>query len=411
MHSTLQKSAKISFLSLATLPLVKENINSIFIIICLVFTVIMLFTGKQKGTLFSKEFWIVSTPFWMFLIHEVLSFDLSTKRILLYLPFLALPFIFSINSCHINKRDKNLALLIFQISAFLQSLIYLGVFLATNSYKKIFDISLENVPYFREYVFTNYLFEIHPTYFSSFLLISFTISFFKLIKLNNKNSIIFNSINVFFTTFFIFLFSSKIVLLILIMSIFYLLFTKVVMNKVSKTPFILGALVLLILMALPFKNILMERFDEIRTEYNKPIVNTYYNSINTRVIIFKCSVILLKDTPFWGYGDSLQNELNNCYSENTESDFYKWHTFNTHNYYFNLLLYGGFIFLFLFLFYLLFIGRLLSISSLGLIIFIQLLIINLTENYLSRHYGIVTFTYFISLFIFTSNSNKNNCIE
>jgi hypothetical protein len=183
------------------------------------------------------------------------------------------------------------------------------------------------------------------------------------------------------------------------------------MNKLLKTSFILGALVLLILMALPFKNILMERFDEIRTEYNKPIVNTYYNSINTRVIIFKCSVILLKDIPFWGYGDSLQNELNNCYSENTESDFYKWHTFNTHNYYFHLLLYGGFIFLLLFLFYLLFIGRLLSISSLGLIIFIQLLIINLTENYLSRHYGIVTFTYFISLFIFTLNSNKNNCIE
>jgi len=31
---------------------------------------------------------------------------------------------------------------------------------------------------------------------------------------------------------------------------------------------------------------------------------------------------------------------------------------------------------------------------------IQFLLINLTENYFSRHYGIVLFTYLISMFIF-----------
>ncbi len=148
------------------------------------------------------------------------------------------------------------------------------------------------------------------------------------------------------------------------------------------------------------ENIIKDRFDEIRTEINKPIVGSYYNSTNTRVAIIKCSTILLKQVPFFGFGDELQKELNDCYGRMNDSQFYKISTFNTHNYYFNLILYGGWLFLIVFLIYIVFVYKNIKYSTLGLFLLMQFLLINLTENYFSRHYGVVLFTYFTSLFIF-----------
>lgn len=175
----------------------------------------------------------------------------------------------------------------------------------------------------------------------------------------------------------------------------------------SKIFLVAGSLGVILVLGFFNNNFILNRFQEIKNEINKPIVGNRYNSTNTRLAIYKCDYLLIKRVPFWGYGSKLQEQLNNCFAENNESEFYKIGVFNTHNYYFNLILYGGYLFLLLFLLYLIFLIKNLKHNYLAIFIFFQFLIINLTENYLSRHYGLVLFCYFTSLFIFFKKEKIN----
>ncbi|WP_366943652.1 O-antigen ligase family protein [uncultured Polaribacter sp.] len=201
--------------------------------------------------------------------------------------------------------------------------------------------------------------------------------------------------------FFIFLFSSRMIILLLLLTIFsnivYLISKKGLKRGVL---FLLPTVILLAILIYPAKKGIGERFKEIKTEINKPIVGDYYNSSNTRIAILKCSLTLLKETPLFGYGDKLQEKLNDCYKQNNDSNFYLKQTFNTHNYYINLVTYGGWFFLLLFIIYLFYTFIKIKHSVLGLFLLFQILAINLTENYFSRHYGIVIYVYLIAMFIF-----------
>ena len=392
----LERVTKLSFLGLALVPLLKENVNSILIISCALLTLVYNFQTKQKRKL-KPELWLLTLPFWMFFFYKLLSFDINFDSVLIHLPFLILPIIFAYRPAYINTAIKKKSLFVFQTSVILQCVIYVLFFLVNNPLNKFFYVQ-NNIPFFREYVSENYLFEIHPTYFSSFLLVSFTISLFLLIR-HKKN--ILAMINMPIMVFFIVLFSSRMILIILLLTItfaiLYLIFKKGF--KQSAWVLLIGFF-LLAALVYPAKDVIGERFKEIKTEINKPIVGDYYNSTNTRIEILKCYFIVLKEVPFFGYGDKLQEKLNACYKENNNSDFYLKQTFNTHNYYINLIAYGGWIFLLLFSGYLFFIYKKINYSALGVFLLIQFLLINLTENYFSRHYGIVLFTYLISMFIF-----------
>ena len=398
-NKLIKNITKCLYILLAIIPLLKENINSIVIILCFVAVLLNLILSQERKPL-KKEFWILSSLFWLFLLHEVLSQEYNFDRILRYLPFLIFPILFQFRPKYIDLGIKKISILVFQFSVVLQCLIYVLLFLTKNSFDKLFYISPENIPFFREYVFGNYYFEIHPTYFSTFLLVSFTFSFFNVL-LEKRRNIALNSINIIITLFFIFLFSSKVILLLTFLSIIGLLLYFLFLNGFKKAfgvVFISGLFTALIIY--PSRNIIKERFDEIKTEINKPIVGDYYNSINTRVAIFKCSRKLLQEVPLFGFGDNLQSNLNDCYGEMNDSNFYKKHTFNTHNYYINLVLYGGWAFLIIFIGYLIFLYLKLRYSILALFILFQFILINITENYFSRHYGIVFFNYLICMLLF-----------
>lgn len=395
-NNYLERITKLSFLGLALLPLLKENLNSIIIIICALLTLVYNFQSNEKKKN-SPQILILTLPFWMFLLHELLTQDNSFERVLVHLPFLIFPLLFAFKPSYINNDLKRKSLFVFQISVLLQSFIYVVFFLVNNPISKFFYVR-NNIPFFREYVSENYLFEIHPTYFSSFLLVSFTVSLFSLIK---KKRNIFAILNMAIMVFFIILFSSRMIVLILLLTIVFSGIYLILQRGIKKSVFIIfSSLVLLAILIFPVKNVIGKRFTEIKTEINKPIVGEYYNSTNTRIAILKCSFIVLKEAPFFGYGNLLQEKLNNCYKENNNSNFYLKHTFNTHNYYINLVAYGGWTFFLLFIIYLFYIYKKIKYSVLGLFLGTQFLLINITENYFSRHYGIVLFVYFISMFIF-----------
>ena len=395
-NNYLERITKLSFLGLALLPLLKENLNSILIIICALLTLVYNFQSNEKKKS-SPQFWILTLPFWMFLLHELLTQDNSFERVLVHLPFLIFPLLFAFKPSYINNDLKRKSLFVFQISVLLQCFIYVVFFLVNNPISKFFYVR-NNIPFFREYVSENYVFEIHPTYFSSFLLVSFTVSLFSLIK---KKRNIFAILNMAIMMFFILLFSSRMIVLTLLLTIVFSGIYLILQRGIKKSVFIIfSSLVLLAILIFPLKNVIRKRFTEIKTEINKPIVGEYYNSTNTRIAILKCSFIVLKEAPFFGYGNLLQEKLNNCYKENNNSNFYLKQTFNTHNYYINLVAYGGWIFFLLFIIYLFYIYKKIKYSALGLFLGAQFLLINITENYFSRHYGIVLFVYLISMFIF-----------
>jgi len=398
MNNIQTRITKISFISLALIPLLKANYNSIIIIICALLTIFDIIKSK-RFIKFRKEYFILTTLFWMFLFHEIISLDFNFDRILRQLPFIVFPLLFFYKPPYIDDKIKRTSISVFQISTILQCIIYLIIFLYSNSISKMFFVSNENIPFFREYVLNNSFFEIHPTYFSAFLLVSITISLFQVLKRSKK--ITTHIINILGSIFFMFLFSSRVVIVLMFLTFVFFVFSIAIKKKPIQALFtVLISVVLIGLLFLPSKNVIKERFDEIRTEIDKPIVGNYYNSTNTRVAIIKCTLILIKDVPFFGFGDELQKELNDCYGRTNDSEFYKISTFNTHNYYFNLILYGGWLFLLLFLIYIYYIYNNLKYSDVAVFILIQLLIINLTENFLSRHYGIVLFTYLTSMFFF-----------
>ena len=391
-----------SFIILAAFPIMKENINSIVIIFCALLTVIDRLLNKQHFK-FDKTLLTLSFVFWMFFIHELISFDFSIKRILLYLPFLVFPLLFHFRPKYINYKIINKSIYVFQLSILVRCIYFLFVFLNENSIFQLFDVGNYNIPFFRHYVFHNASFQIHQTYFSIFLLISFNLSCF-IINNNGKKSkklLSIQILNGLFTAFFIFLFSSRMVMIILFLTIVFLLFYFG--RKQSKTRVIalVGSFIILCCVGFySFNDILTKRFNEICTEINNPVKGLNYNSTNVRVMFFTCSLELAKNLPFFGYGDSLQSDLNSCYGNNFDTDFYKKQDYNTHNYYFNLLLYGGWFFIILFLFYIFYVFIRIKHSTLAIVFLLQILMINLTENYFSRHFGIIPFTYFITIFIF-----------
>ena len=206
---SLESATKLSFLSLATLPLLKENYNSLLIIICALFVVINLFRTGEPVKVPDKKTAILSVLFWSFFLYELLAQSFNFDRVLRNLPFLIIPLIFFYKPRYITAKIRSLSLRVFQLSVVAQCLIYLLVFLKHNPLNKLFYASLESIPFFREYVFSHYIFQIHPTYFSAFLLVSFTISMFNILD-KRRAFYWMQGVNLVFTLLFIFLFSSKI---------------------------------------------------------------------------------------------------------------------------------------------------------------------------------------------------------
>jgi O-antigen ligase len=366
MNKILENSTKIAFISLATLPLLKANYNSMLIILCALLTILYFFKNKIKQKFEFKSL-VYSLPFFLYLFYELFSKSYNLSIILLNLPFLIFPLLFLYKPKFINNEIKERSFVVFQLSVVIQTILFLITFLRMNNLNKLFAISKENIPFFREYVTNNYLFEIHPTYFSSYLLLGITISLFKF----NKSKIL-HSLNTLFSIFFLFLFSSRIIILLLFVTIFAFLAHYLFLKRTKKKYIILAGLLSVLLFTIVLNtDFVSKRFKEIKTEINKPIIGKYYNSTNTRIAIYKCDIFLAKNLPFWGYGMQLQQKLNQCFAENNNSDFYKISVFNTHNYYFHLMLYGGILFLLLFLLYVYFVFKNIKYNVLGVFLFFQ----------------------------------------
>ena len=134
------------------------------------------------------------------------------------------------------------------------------------------------------------------------------------------------------------------------------------------------------------------------------------NSVNSRKVIWYCSIATLKTDNHWlwgvGTGD-VQDHLTNCYKDKNKY-LYEHREFNAHNEYLQTFVRNGIFGLLSLLGIILLLSKAglqhKSYVYLGFLIFF--LISNLTESMLSRQAGVIFFTCFNSLFVFTLFNKK-----
>ncbi|MBT8181239.1 MAG: O-antigen ligase family protein [Eudoraea sp.] len=131
------------------------------------------------------------------------------------------------------------------------------------------------------------------------------------------------------------------------------------------------------------------------------------SSEDIRKGIYLCTWKLASNSPWLGYGlGDVQDQLNECYSQNIPSNVYQKFLFNTHNQYFHAILVGGIITLISLLASLLW-PLILSLKNKDFLLFSitgLIAICFFTENIIGRHDGVIFYSLFISMFTF-------NCIK
>lgn len=129
--------------------------------------------------------------------------------------------------------------------------------------------------------------------------------------------------------------------------------------------------------------------------YFSGVFETISFSVSNRLESWKCSLFGFLDNPLAGLGDNTFSYLSNCISSDAIS---------THNQYLNELvtygIFGGWIFMLFFLLY-----KRLYINEISKYYILLIIILCFTENILSLQRGILFFTFFTSLFIYTNLQN------
>jgi O-antigen ligase len=404
MKNKLLLLIKIFFACLFIFPFFKESISSFFLIMLCFFTLLNLIINKEKIG-FSKKVGIYTIPFFIVLMTNVFavnsSFDFNSvgKAFL----FFAFPVVFYNLPFEFFKKLENNYLYIFKYTCLLICMFYVFSFLSNYPFLDFFT-ETNNESVFRKFVYKEILFfKIHPTYFSVFLLFCVAHS---IVEFNKEKK----WLNIFLFLFFsimILLLSSKIVILLNIITSIYLFIS---IGNIKKRYVLFGSVLFFFLGILILPGI-KSRFVESIKDFNNPPVGKYYNSTNIRKSIIDCSTTILKENYIRGVGFSnIQNELNLCYESKYNSDFYKQQDYLTHNYFFYIFLGSGIVGFLFFLFYLItLIKDCFAINNKVLNVFVfSCIVLMFFEDFLYRHYGCYFFNLIIMSYFMRYEILKNN---
>ncbi|WP_348812041.1 O-antigen ligase family protein [Flavobacterium maritimum] len=384
---------------LFTFPILKESLSSFVVILVCLNTIIYKISVKDYRFLEPKTI-LLTIPFWIILINSIFStnFQKSIPHIQHALFFLIIPIFFSlIPKEFFNTQKINLYITVLKITCLLIAIIYVISFFINFSIGEFFVV-FQNVSSFRNYIYYNFnLFRIHPTYYTTLLILCSAHSFELVLKEKKYTELIY--IICFLLISFLLLTRLNIVLLVAVLIIMLLSIGKI---EIKKKLFFLGTLILFAASLSLLTPGIKDRFVELYQSYNKPPVNVNYDSTNIRKAIFDCSIGISKENLLYGVGfENLQTKLNECYGKNYESSFYESHNYLTHNYYFYILVSSGVIGLFFFVIYLLLIIKTCLKTNLFLfyVFLFDAMIVCFIEDYLYRQYGVLYFNLLLICFI------------
>ena len=384
----------IGLLILAFFPIYPFFLVSIAIVLYVFLSLIHRFKNKKvtNDYVFNRSFFSIQIAFFILLI--LISgikdgFSTTFKYIEPSLSLLIFPIIWFVSRTKINAIEKKNILKIFIISSLLLGIYitFFSIYFAfkNNTFFKLLD---KEIPFF----------DIHPNYVGLFFFISLI---YLIIEYNPDKKYLKNSkyiLITFFIWLIFFMASRSIIISFILFFIIEFFFRKKLLFK-QKTILFLGAL-LLILAAGFFIKPFQKKVIEISSSQQFELPNKKWpTSSQIRLGLYHCALPVLKTNWITGKGIiSFERELNNCYSKFNNYEKIK---YNSHNYYFFLWGSGGALCLLLFLLMLYkhFKTSLQQHNFLYFYFLVAIVISLLTENILSRIYGVVFMLFFMTIFV------------
>lgn len=397
MKALTEKGLNVLFPALFLFPLLKENLVTFTFLLLLLATVlyritIRNFKPEYPGLLcFIIPFFIVLTD--CLIRFKTLETLQPANRAFFFLLF---PVVFSYLPPGFVTREKlTKCLQLLKISCAIMAVGYILLFLWYYDYSDFFSYKY-NIPKFRDFVYYETpLFKIHPTYYTAVVLLCSAFCLERILKFRQYYELIFLAIFVLIT--FLILAKLNIVLLVVLLT-GMLIFRSGLTNK-YKILALLSILGLTTLLVISVPGI-SRRFQEIANSWNKPPSGVAYDSTNVRIAIVNCSGILLQHHYLTGLGfNNVGDELNQCYADNYNSEFYKKNGYLTHNYFLYIWLGSGIVGFMAFLFYCRKVFQAVYKMRLFLcsVVVSHVFILCFTEDYLYRQYGL----FYFSLLFFT----------
>lgn len=372
--------------------------KSILIAIVLVYYVVLSIKNKSGfSTIFFLSF---SYPFLFLLLTLFYSnnFSEGLKSAQIMSPLLIFPLIFSIISVETFKKINLEKLIWVYIIVIILFHVVVFIWFAITEFSVI-----DTIKHYQAIVTSRlYTFSIHPIYISIHCSIALILTF--VIKTNYLKKYQ-KYILIFFQIALVLLLISHqkkgpfLALLISFTSIY--LFFQI---KIKKYYFLFFSIfVFFVIYNSNFKN----RFLEVFTV--KELSADSSNSTNIRYAIYKNTIQLINNAPYFGYGLGEQNVLlKKKYKENNQSILLE-KEYNSHNQFFSFILIGGFFLFIIFLYF--FLNQLyksyLNKDKIYFSILLFYIIIMFTENILEREIGVVFFS-FIICFLGFKNFHKIN---
>jgi O-antigen ligase len=390
-------------LFISAFPLWPKAVESVLMILFFILSISLFFTQKKEKLKNKsiKNVFILSSLFIIYVISSIYSDNNSESLRFLVLssPILMFPLCFGF-FCNNEISTKEISRIkIIYVSSLLLSLVITHLYLWLNVDGIISSWDYRNL-------FENYT-KVHGTYFSLWISFGILILINELFALKRSSFFLFLSL-IILAYFFYWQFTigARLPLFVTLVLCTFFLLKKT--NKKYKLLFIITLTTIVV-------SIIYLKFDSIKNKIKVGIPEGKYElkhkemtSEDIRAGIYYCSASLIKNSFLFGYGvGDVNDELNNCYKQKIKSDVYQLLHYNSHNQYLQVLLSAGVLGFVFFIFAILSIFKKAIINKDELFLMLNLLIFIcfLTENILSRHDGVIFYSYFTSLFYFKTIKN------
>lgn len=394
-----------------TFPILKENVST-FSIILLCLNLIIYKVSSRDFSFIKRYILLLTIPFWIILFTSFFSNNLEISFIHIQhaLFFLLVPITFSlIPKEFFTLKKVNLYISFLKNICVIITIIYIVSYFQSITLWK-FKLGYYEYSDFRDFVYNEFkVFKIHPSYFTSILILCTAHSYDLVLKQKKYFHLIYAFVFMIIT----FLLLTRLNIIVFVSVLFLMTFFRTSLKPSSRIAFGLSFLVIAALLIVHVPGISI-RFKETINSFNVKPKDLDYDSTNIRKAILDCDLSLVKENWKTGIGyENLQNSLNDCYKSNYKSSFYLHDNYMTHNYYLYIFICSGFLGFILYLFYLYNLVRICVKKNIFLlnVLVISTLIICFVEDYLYRQYGLLYFNLLLMIFIKYDENKKLNTTE
>lgn len=396
----------IFLLAVALFPILPMGIESVLMFTGFLYSLIYFFFEGHK--FWNKEktiqLFLFSSLFLIYLYSLIYTKDIQAgiKLLTRLLPTILFPAIFLFNDKNILKTDRFDKITSLYCGAVFLGLIYLHIAL----FNKLYDPNI-NFWDFRQLIESKI--KVHGTYLAMWVGFAIIVLVYKIrnkiaVKIKDKSILILLFLILYFF-YWQYLIGARMPFFATIIICFAVLFRNIKNIIIS----VVILIVVSTIMVLKTDRI-GERFERLKN-YNLSFPegkyeDNYPNISNEQIRngIYFCSYETIKKEPVLGYGiGDVEVNLQSCYDNTfTNTDTYKVTKYNSHNQYLNIILASGIIGLILFFLSNFYFLKIAFNRKLGMYIsFLFFIFLNCCfENILSRHDGVIFFSFFNSLLFF-----------